>query len=434
MTSRVQRSAAKVVLVATALTLGACSQYGVANRSISVNKGLETANNRMLLLNAVRASKRYPMAFSAINFVSTSDPLSGSVGLSVPFGGDAASRFIVTPNISLDSGITMQITPMDKQEFTRGITTPTSLETLNYYLRQGWPEEMLFLMFVRTMRIKNPCAETFLDQPKATALENLKKCPDDKDDKQVTPETELLENAPGKTEASQTKFNDFQTKLRDLIKTHKLQVRELETVTPSAKDWTTTTRITKRVPERPGGEKKLKIVKQITTEEPSEATKSSRLILAAKLPKAQFRGAMDLVSMLPKVRKKQKEKLGCIEDKDEPKSCYVEVEVAPLRSPEAMIFYMGELIDTQVNSSPQYIPMIKKSKDSDALVPLLRVTKGRPKGASAVKVSHEGETYAIPRAAAGRSMSVMSLVSLIFGLHRNALELPTTPTVTLTGQ
>ena len=104
-----------------------------------------------------------------------------------------------------------------------------------------------------------------------------------------------------------------------------------------------------------------------------------------------------------------------------------------------MIFYMGELIDTQINSKSQYVPSVKRrlpSKDEEDKeeVPLFLVTKGRPSGGAAVKVSHEGQTYAIPRANAGRSMSVMSLVSLIFSLHREAEELPTTPTVKVIGQ
>ena len=416
MTSRVRRAAAKVVLVVTALTLGACSQYGVANRSISVNKGLESANNRMLLLNAVRASKRYPMVFSEVTQINTSDPVSGSLGLQVPFGGDAASNFILTPSIDLDSGTTMQITPLNKQNFTRGITTPTNLETLNYYLRQGWPPEMLFHMFVRTMRIKNACAETLLNRDLKARKKPIECKPGDKTD------TTVWRNDPGHKPKDQERFKDFQQKLRDLIQNHELQVRDLQT--PRDQEWTKTTRITKRVPEMPGEENKLEMVKQVTTEQFSEATKSSRLILGAKLPKVQPENAK-----LPEVQRQNKKEFDCLDDKDDQGPCYIEIEVDPLRSPEAMIFYMGELIETQLKSENHYVPTLG-SKER----PFLKVVNGRPRGGAAVKVSHEGETYAIPRADAGRSMHVLSLVSLILGLHREAKELPTTPTVTLTGQ
>ena len=201
MTSRVQRCAAKVVLVATALTLGACSQYGVANRAISVNKGLESANNRMLLLNAVRASKRYPMVFSEVTKIDTSDPVSGSIGLNVPFGGDAASTFVLTPSIDLDSGTQMSIAPLDKQKFTRGITTPTSLKTLNYYLRQGWPPEMLFHMFIRTMRFEGDSILNAIDfDPKEYEEKNG---------------IWVYVNAPGSK--TQRDFKRFQELLRKLL-------------------------------------------------------------------------------------------------------------------------------------------------------------------------------------------------------------------------
>jgi len=399
--------AGRAALVIAVLTLGACSQYGVANRSISVNKGLESANNRMLLLNAVRASKRYPMVFSEVTQVSTSDPVTGSVGLQVPFGGDAASNFILTPGIDLSSGTKLQINPLNKQKFTRGITTPTSLETLNCYLRQGWPPEMLFHMFIRTLRIKNACDETLfnLAPSKRTAAMS---CPSG-DKKRGT---EVWVNAPGRTPATQKEFEAFQSKLRELIG-NKLDVRELEI--PNPPEWRETT-LVETVQHKEKDDKHSNMTKAVTTKELGEPGTSSRLFLGFKLPKEQAETGFD-----------------CIREKNDREACFIEVEAAPLRSPEAMIFYMGELIEAHVNSEHRYLPELERD-DPLKENPILKVVKGRPRGGAAVEVSHEGETYAIPRADPGRSMHVLSLVSLILGTQREADELPTSPTVTLVGQ
>ncbi len=420
MTRRVQRCAAKVVLVATALTLGACSQYGVANRAISVNKGLESANNRMLLLNAVRASKRYPRVYSEVTQINTSDPVSGSLGLQVPFGGDAKSNFVLNPQLTLGSGTTLQISPLDKQEFTRGITTPTDLETLNYYLRQGWPKEMLFHMFIRTMRIDNACDKTNFN---LSFVESEK--PTDESEKSIvcktgdqTKEARVRINDPSKKPEDQKRFREFRNELRDMI-SHGLEVRARKfTKVP---DWRETT-VVETVEWKQEGETMSDGTKFVTTREKDKPTKSSELFLGFKLPSNQDNAPFK-----------------CLPDLDDPDSCYIEITVDPLRSPEAMIFYMGELIETQINSKPNFIPSVKRrlpSKDEEDKeeVPLLLVTTGRPSGGASVKVSHEGQTYAIPRANAGRSMSVMSLVSLIFGAQREADELPTTPTVISIGQ
>ncbi len=165
---------------------------------------------------------------------------------------------------------------------------------------------------------------------------------------------------------------------------------------------------------------------QVLTETLGDATKSSTLFLGFKLPSDQCEERA-----LEKTKKLQK----CIKKQGDTKPNYIEINVDPLRSPEAMIFYMGELIETQLKSAGHYLPELLRDEDEPSKErPIFKVIKGRPSGGAAVKVSHEGETYAIPREGAGRSMSVMSLVSLIFGLHREADELPTTPTLKLIGQ
>lgn len=64
-----------------------------------------------------------------------------------------------------------------------------------------------------------------------------------------------------------------------------------------------------------------------------------------------------------------------------------------------------------------------------------RLLPGAAGGAAAVSVAHEGQTYYIPRDKdkRGRSMSVLSLVSLIFALQQSSEELPGTTSVRVIG-
>ena len=107
-----------------------------------------------------------------------------------------------------------------------------------------------------------------------------------------------------------------------------------------------------------------------------------------------------------------------------------------------MVFYMGELIDTQIGSGGTFIPEILKRRiDAKSRKPpwkevsLFRVRTGGSGGAAAVSVAHEGQTYYIPRDRdeRGRSMHVLSLVSQIFALHQSSEELPGTSSVRVIG-
>lgn len=264
-------------------------------------------------------------------------------------------------------------------------------------------------MFIRTMRIKDSCADKVLRLTEKKASAPVE-CPVLAAGARKMGTTQWR-NEPS-SDSDWQPFQKFQGVLRDMIR-HGLEVRARQiTINPG---WRETTSV-KTVQSTQDLEKKSAMTRTVTTKEKDKPTIRSELFLGYKLPPGQIENRFNCI------REQQEDEVQ--------KPCYIEIEASPLRSPEAMIYYMGELIETQVNSENRYLPELKDNER------FLRVTRGRPKGASAVKVTHEGETYAIPRDRdeAGRSMQVLSLVSLIFGLHREAEELPTTPTVTLVGE
>jgi hypothetical protein len=102
-----------------------------------------------LLLNVVRACKRQPLHFSALTRVTGRASTSLSPGLSLPFGGDAGATYLLDLGASGGGGATnIEVLALDQQEFIRGIMNPISPATLQYFLAQGWPQELLLTLLL----------------------------------------------------------------------------------------------------------------------------------------------------------------------------------------------------------------------------------------------------------------------------------------------
>ncbi|MEM6487775.1 MAG: hypothetical protein AAF677_05805 [Pseudomonadota bacterium] len=121
-----------------AIPLTACSlSVPIQEHAISYNKAVGVAEDRMFLLNVVRASQRYPMHFTRILKVTGALETSASVSLQPPFGIDAAEVFGATFGANIKSTPTFEIDILDDQEFTRGILTPINSELFQILLEQG---------------------------------------------------------------------------------------------------------------------------------------------------------------------------------------------------------------------------------------------------------------------------------------------------------
>jgi hypothetical protein len=123
--------------------------------STDYNVVVEKAQNDMILMNIVRASKRYPMYFTnfrqlrgnmSYNFASGSITVPfGKVGLGGP--GEATS-YSIAPTISYSTNPSFDLNVLDDKEFLQGMTTSVSLELIDFYLNQGWPDLMLWNLFI----------------------------------------------------------------------------------------------------------------------------------------------------------------------------------------------------------------------------------------------------------------------------------------------
>jgi len=117
-----------------------------------------------------------------------------------------------------------------------------------------------------------------------------------------------------------------------------------------------------------------------------------------------------------------------------------------LRSPEAILYYLGEIIRAEMKGKP-FIPTIKLNPKRCAEkpdAPLFVVHKKTYKDKSPiVTVTYEGTTYVIPKSSddessdecsVDRSMHVLSLVSLIIGKQKTSTPVPSTGVVSIIGR
>ena len=158
----------RVLLVGALLAgaLGACAVVDpVDNRYDTVSRSLAKGRNESIFLNLVRASHNYPLSFVTVANVTPS--LTNTTSLALPnfllgprfnnalptsqdrdiiFGNTTASN---TTAVSTNFNVSTQET----SAFYQGFLKPIDLQTLNYFIRQGYPRELLFWLFTDSFQL-----------------------------------------------------------------------------------------------------------------------------------------------------------------------------------------------------------------------------------------------------------------------------------------
>jgi hypothetical protein len=149
--------------------LGACAVVDpVDNRYDTVSRSLAKARNEAIFLNLVRASHDYPLSFVTIANVTPS--LTNTTSLALPsfllgphiptFGapGTNVTAPLFTPGRDVIFGNTtagnttavstnFNVSTQETSAFYQGFLKPIDLQTLNYFIRQGYSRELLFWLF-----------------------------------------------------------------------------------------------------------------------------------------------------------------------------------------------------------------------------------------------------------------------------------------------
>lgn len=414
-----------VLLCVAFFVTGCATRKEIADQAEKGSLATEDASNRLLLLNVVRAYHRNPMYF--VRFTGLRGPIgvgAPTVTLPTPFGPDFTSQiYSLSTTIKFDQAV-FELQLQDTQEFYRGMTTPVKPEVLQYFLEQGWPQQMILWLFVReiettdasgtrTSYISAPQSETAFSKFREV-LERLQGCDvtlhEDKPVSVYGPPLDIAEStSPEKLAALKTAGVELQKV--QLATGVRYQVQQ-----------------TRKVAQ-------LKLVPS----DPATAAPGACLLTGNA---ATFKGEAG-------------------SDKDGAKTVFT------LRSVEAMIYFIGELSRRQLDGTLRgtmpgvYCLRYEASRQpSGAMTDEARARDAetqkdceqRP-GSTAVrqaplfvmerdatadalvKVDYNGATYSIPKGPrGGRSMHVMSLLTQLIALQNKGADLPVTQNVRVVNQ
>ena len=169
----------RVLLVGALLAgaLGACAVVDpVDNRYDTVSRSLAKARNESIFLNLVRASHDYPLSFVTVANVTPS--LTNTTSFSLP-------SFLLGPSARLATGPALapgftpgrdvifgnttagnttavstnfNVSTQETSAFYQGFLKPIDLQTLAYFIRQGYSRELLFWLFTDAFTLELPTA------------------------------------------------------------------------------------------------------------------------------------------------------------------------------------------------------------------------------------------------------------------------------------
>lgn len=411
----------------TCLTLVGCSAQRLATQAVSFNLTVERAQNEMLLLNVIRAKDRLPMYLSGISGLTgnVQTALTSSLGSTYT---DARAKKVTTAEEITDTltraytpsvGATFSKNPtftlavLDTQEFMRGFLAPLGKDTLNYYWTQGWPRELLLYLLVQRVEIQEK------DQP----LKVLRNYPNSADPN--------VSDMKGFAQWVQTEFLAKDPQIESVPVPVNIgpelpaaEVTNLRKLIELAKEGL----LLKKVETQAGQEERYQLQKQQTDLRFRLASDPADPKVAAD--KSQYNQTVARQTEMVAVTQIGTKTVTFV-----------------LRSPEALIYYLGELtrlenreknpLTPYVCIQGQYQPLFVALPSGSCDDTLVDADTGRErysipptKLASSTDTCTDGSLdLRKPDCEGGRSMQALRLLNQIISLHKSAKDNPSTALV-----
>ena len=339
----------------------------------------------------------------------SASPASGGLTLSTPIGGDATNVYGVSTTLNFTRP-SLEVQILDNQEFMRGITTPVQPATLLYYLDQGWPQQTVLHMFVRSI-------EFFEKKEKGTEPQLVQR----------------LTNYP----ANRIRFAPFQEYMNDLVG-YELTIDAQPVRTPYGPPYASAALATETKGLAAARTADLELLGTDASGEITKAPQPSfyRFFKSRKESFLKLSNNPDLSDRRCAGPKKTQEIRFLLRSGDASNATAIQVSdtkegestvVFVLRSPEAMLFYLGELARAQLDGfyDQTGVPQIPGPMDAITIsyglsrdpqgsigkqVKLFALSKGTLPEAVGISVEVEGQTYNVPAGSlTDRSMHVISL-------------------------
>ncbi len=327
--------------------------------------------------------------------------------MTIPFGPDSKAAYSVAPSISVQSSPSFDVGVLDTKTFTRGILAPIPVETFEYYWDQGWPKPLLLFLFIRTIEFKD-------DVGSWKKVENY---PEDLKDLSayVQKLKHVFPCAFSDTAAGSGISSVCRLKIKKVAAAEPVAPADLKAYSADA---------TKVVQMMQSGFFLQKnsdnsydlFLKSIYLETTDSKTGERKTRLCVRGSMINANGG--LTSIPPPADT----------------SCDV---VLYMRSPEGMIYYLGELVRAETESD--LLPAISECRIKGKSYPIFLGARTKAKDESAyVAVDYDDWHFSIPRNVDGAkanlcSMHSLSLVSQLLNQQKDLTELPFTGAVNVVG-
>jgi hypothetical protein len=150
------------MLLATALLCSACVASQLGPTVVDYNRAVEQAQNEMLLLNTVRAAKRQPLYLTDTTKITGSIKRDLTATVTLPFGwlhrnsANTGTTNSAAPGATYSVNPTFDVNVLNAQEFMQKFTSPMDPEVFAFYWNEGFAPDLLLHLFVLQVEIQKP--------------------------------------------------------------------------------------------------------------------------------------------------------------------------------------------------------------------------------------------------------------------------------------
>lgn len=418
--------------ISLALYLTGCARIELESQNYQFNQGIGNINAQLLLLNSVRASKKYPLQFTSTSSYTGDARVSGGLTGAFPFGPGAVNPiYSLAPSLNWRTGLSqVQVADLNTTKATQYFRKSiTGSDFRYYYIHNGDRNlSLISLLLIDYIRIKDSLFFSMVSKSRALCASGdsefatdaaafreqcefieryVRSCPKPARTTALGTQTLLIFGA----EYTGDECRDRQIRLASFV----LQVVGFNIQGNTPKD-------SAKEDAKPanGGSDKGNKGKGEKTDDDQAKKPEPDAGLGSSLGVFYF--ADPEFERLAKVtRGKEKE---------------TPIDVT-FRSPESMVRFLGSLISAQTHRSPPVIPTIFDFETKKE-VPIFTVHRGLaiPTQAAVEVRDGEGEHFYIPvpdrsEGAKNLTLETLSIVADVVNTATAQAEIPQVPNVTL---
>lgn len=138
----------------------------LADTATSYNLAIERTQDEMLLLNVIRAQDNYPLYLTDASKVTGTVKAEVNLGFKIPLvhaGSANANDYFGMPTVDYSSSPSMDVNLLNAKDFMTGFLTPIGTDMFAYYWDQGWSAEFLIYLLVLRVDEYNEKKELVVD-------------------------------------------------------------------------------------------------------------------------------------------------------------------------------------------------------------------------------------------------------------------------------